>query len=124
CLCGSFVLGSRTLMSLWPDLRRRRVTPEVMDQTDLDAAEHARALLGLSRINSVSGSAGILWPNLRDLARSAGPDGVRVLDIASGARDVPLRLWRRTRRAGVRMRIAGCDRSPVALETARRRAAD
>jgi 2-polyprenyl-3-methyl-5-hydroxy-6-metoxy-1,4-benzoquinol methylase len=111
-------------MSLWPDLRRRCVTPEVMDQPDLDAAEHARALRGLSRINSVSGSAGILWPSLRELARAAGADGIRVLDIATGAGDVPLRLWRKARRAGVRMQIAGCDRSQLAVETARRRAAD
>jgi 2-polyprenyl-3-methyl-5-hydroxy-6-metoxy-1,4-benzoquinol methylase len=95
-----------------------------MDQPGLDAAEHARALHGLSRINAVSGSAGILWPSLRDLARSAASDGIRVLDIATGAGDVPLRLWRKARRAGLRIRIAGCDRSPVAVETARRRAAD
>jgi 2-polyprenyl-3-methyl-5-hydroxy-6-metoxy-1,4-benzoquinol methylase len=111
-------------MPLLPNLRQRCVTPEVMDQPGLDAAEHARALRGLSRINTVSGSAGILWPNLRDLARAAGADGIRVLDIATGAGDVPLRLWRKAKRAGVRMRIAGCDRSPVAVETARRRAAD
>lgn len=111
-------------MPLWPDLRRRCVAPEVMDRSDLDAAEHARALRGLSRINSVSGSAGILWPSLRDLAQSAGAEGIRVLDIATGAGDVPLRLWRKARHSGVRMRIAGCDRSPVAVETARRRASD
>jgi 2-polyprenyl-3-methyl-5-hydroxy-6-metoxy-1,4-benzoquinol methylase len=111
-------------MPFWPDLRRRCVTPEVMDQPGLDAAEHARALRGLSRINTVSGSAGIHWPNLRDLARSAAPEATRVLDVATGGGDVPLRLWRKARRAGIRMRIAGCDRSPVAVETARRRAAD
>ena len=111
-------------MPLWPDLRRRCVTPEVMDQPGLDAAEHARALRGLSRINTFSGSAGILWPSLRDLARAAGADGIRVLDIATGAGDVPLRLWRKARHLEVRMRIAGCDRSSVAVETARRRAAD
>src|SRR5262249_33731245 len=111
-------------MPLWPDLRRRHVTPEVMDRSDLDAAEHARALRGLSRINSVSGSAGILWPSLRDLARSTRADGIRVLDIATGAGDVPLRLWRKARRAGLRMQVAGCDRSPLAVETALRQAAD
>jgi len=95
-----------------------------MDQPGLDAAEHARALRGLERINRLSGSAGILWPSLRDLARSAGAEGIRVLDIATGAGDVPLRLWRKARNSGVRMRIAGCDRSLVAVETGRRRAAD
>jgi SAM-dependent methyltransferase len=111
-------------MPSWPDLRHRRVTPEVMDQPDLDPDEHARALRGLARINAWSGSAGILWPALRDLARAMGPAGVRVLDVACGAGDVPLRLWRRARRAGVRLTIAGCDRSPVAVQAARQRAAD
>src|SRR5437764_11213730 len=97
-------------VKLFSDLRHRCVTPEVMDQPGLDAAEHARALRGLSRINTVSGSAGILWPSLRDLARAAGADGIRVLDIATGAGDVPLRLWQKARRAGVGMRIAGCGR--------------
>ena len=45
-----------------------------MDQPGLDAAEHARALRGLTRINSVSGSAGILWPSLRGLARQGWTD--------------------------------------------------
>src|SRR4051795_12469455 len=98
-------------MSFLAALRRRHVTPEVMDQPDLDAAEHASALRGLARINAVSGSAAILWPTLRDLARAAGPAGVRVLDVATGAGDVPLRLWRKARRAGVPLHAAGCDRS-------------
>jgi hypothetical protein len=32
---------------------------------------------------------------------------------------VPLRLWRRARRAGLHFRIDGCDLSPVAVEFAR-----
>jgi 2-polyprenyl-3-methyl-5-hydroxy-6-metoxy-1,4-benzoquinol methylase len=94
-----------------------------MDQPRLDAREHARALCALARINAWSGSARILWPPLRDLARSADPDGIRVLDVATGAGDVPVRLWRKARRAGVRVHIDGCDRSPLAVRTAADRAA-
>jgi SAM-dependent methyltransferase len=104
----------------WPfDVRRRRREPEVMDQPDLDPRQHRRALRALQRINAVSGSARILWPALRDLARQSP---LRVLDIATGAGDVPLRLWKRARRAELPMHFAGCDQSRTALDYARAQA--
>jgi SAM-dependent methyltransferase len=89
-----------------------------MDQPGLDPSRHVHALQGLARINFWSGSAGILWPPLKALARRLGTSRLRVLDIASGAGDVPLRLWRRARRAGLDLQIEGCDISPVAVEHA------
>jgi 2-polyprenyl-3-methyl-5-hydroxy-6-metoxy-1,4-benzoquinol methylase len=111
-------------MALLLDVRARRIQPEIMDQPDLDRRLHVEALRGLERINLVSGSARILWPALERLARQAGPEGVRVLDVATGAGDVPIRLWRRARKAGVPLRIDGCDRSGCAVAHARRRAAE
>jgi 2-polyprenyl-3-methyl-5-hydroxy-6-metoxy-1,4-benzoquinol methylase len=93
-----------------------------MDQPDLRPARHVGALQGLARVNFWSGSAGILWRPLADLARRLGRP-IRVLDAASGGGDVPLRLWRRARRAGLGFHIDGCDLSPVAVEHARGRAA-
>jgi SAM-dependent methyltransferase len=101
-------------------LEQRRLRPEVMDQPGLDPAQHARALRGLARINWWSRSSGILWPALLALAPAAGP--LRVLDLATGAGDVPIRLSRRARRAGIPVRIEGCDVSAVAVDYARRRA--
>lgn len=103
------------------DLRTRRRQPEVMDQADLDAGLHAQALRGLERVNRWSGSAGIVWPSIRRAARAAGRP-LRVLDLATGAGDVPLRVWRWAQRAGVPLRIEGCDRSPLAVAHAQRRA--
>jgi SAM-dependent methyltransferase len=81
----------------------------------------------LARINWWSGSAGILWLALRTLARQEART-LRVLDLATGGGDVPLRLWRRAQRAGVALQVEGCDISPVAVEyaeaNARRRGAD
>src|SRR5947207_3176813 len=48
---------------------------------------------------------------------------VRVLDIASGAGDVPVRLWRRAKRKGLALQVAGSDVSPLAVEHGRRWAA-
>ena len=93
-----------------------------MDQPDLDRRLHVEALRGLERINLISGSARILWPTLRRLALQAGPQGLRVLDVATGAGDVPIRLWRRARKANLPLWIDGCDRSDCALTHARERA--
>jgi SAM-dependent methyltransferase len=89
-----------------------------MDQPGLSPSRHVRALRGLARINLVSGSAGILWGPLEALGRALGTRSLRVLDVASGGGDVPIRLWRRARRAGLDWDVEGCDISPVAVEHA------
>lgn len=101
------------------DLRNRVLVPEVMDDPALAPAAHAEALDVLARINWLSGSAAILWPALRDLARALGRP-LRILDVATGAGDVPVRLWKVARRNGLAFDITGVDRSPVALDHARR----
>jgi 2-polyprenyl-3-methyl-5-hydroxy-6-metoxy-1,4-benzoquinol methylase len=106
-----------------PSLRQRHRLPEIMDQPDLAPARHVGALRGLARVNLWSGSAGILWRPLAELARRLGRP-IYVLDAASGGGDVPLRLWRRARAAGLDIHIDGCDLSPVAVEYAQRKAAD
>jgi SAM-dependent methyltransferase len=96
----------------------RRHQPEVMDQPGLDPRLHRQALAGLRRINFWGRSAGILWPPLAAAARAVGPRPLRVLDLASGGGDVPIRLWHKARRAGLPIVVAGCDVSPVAVEHA------
>jgi len=105
-------------------LRERRRRPEIMDQPDLNPADHDRALGGLARINRISGSARILWAPLARLAAETPGRPCRVLDIATGGGDVPRALWRRARRKGVPLILEGCDISPVALAYARRRCAE
>ena len=100
-------------------LRRRDRQAEIMDQPGLDPGEHRAALRGLSRINSISGSARILFPELRRAA--AKP--LRVLDVATGGGDVPIRLWKQARLARLPLHFSGCDVSPTALELARESAA-
>lgn len=102
-------------------LATRNRQPELMDQPDLDPRVHAQALAGLRRINAWSGSARILWPGVASLARKLDRP-LRLLDLATGAGDVPLRLWQRARKAGLAIRILACDQSNVGLELARRQA--
>lgn len=92
-----------------------------MDDPALPAAEHGLALRGLARLNEISRAHRLLWPRLRTLARRS--DGALcVLDVASGAADVPVRLDRVARGAGVSLRWILSDRSSRALDHALARA--
>jgi len=114
-------------MPLLPDLSIRVREDEVMDDPSLDAASHHAALRGLRRINALSRPVAALWPAIAQLA--AGTCGtrdrdrpLRILDVACGAGDVTIGLWRRARRAGVAAEVHGCDVSQQALEFARQAA--
>lgn len=100
---------------VFASLTRRAVVPELMDDPGLDPAEHRRALHGLARINRWSRSAAILWPVLRDAANRASGRPVRVLDVATGAGDVPIGLGKRAKAAGLSVEIEACDLSDTAL---------
>lgn len=110
-------------MPILASLKRRDRQPEIMDQPGLDRSRLYGALRGLERINFWSGSAGILWPPLADLAHTLARP-LRILDIATGAGDVPIRVWHKARRAGLALEIEGCDVNPAAVEFARRRASE
>jgi len=110
-------------MQFLPGARLRIREPEIMDDPVLDGDHHEAALRGLSRLNYLSGSARTIWPSLAALARQLDRQQLRVLDVATGAGDVPVRLWRMARRAGLHLEIHGLDVSPRAVEFAARRAA-
>jgi SAM-dependent methyltransferase len=99
-------------------LCRRNRQPEIMDQPGLDPRRHQAALRGLSRINFFSGSARTLWPPLLRLARER-PGPISVLDVGSGAGDVPIALCRRAQRGNLPIRFTGYDMSPTAVAYAR-----
>ncbi|MGC8641736.1 MAG: methyltransferase domain-containing protein [Isosphaeraceae bacterium] len=102
--------------------RRRR--PEIMDQPNLDRDEHVRALVGLHRINVLSRTASILWPEIARLAGARTRTGkpLRILDVATGGGDTPLALARRAQRVGLPVEIDGCDISAQAIDYARSKA--
>ena len=106
-------------MSKWfnsSSLESRSLIGELMDDPNLDPSRHDNALAGLARLNALAGSARLVWPAVRDAARE-GP--VRVLDVATGAGDVPIRLARRARRGGRMVAWTGCDVSARAVDHAR-----
>ena len=106
------------------NLIKRRRLPELMDDPGLNPAAHFRALAGLSRLNDWSGSVRIIWRAIGSLNRDGNPACLRILDLATGAGDIPIGLWHRARRSGMTVEIDACDISPVALEYARRRSGE
>ena len=107
-------------LSRW--LAERVCEPEVMDDPLLDRQRHFAALRGLARLNGLSASASILWSPIAQLARQLKVDRLRVLDVATGAGDLPLRLRRKARRTNLQLDLHGVDISPQTLEFARQRA--
>lgn len=110
-----------------------------MDDPHLGQAEHRRALVGLARLNWWSrGDAG-LWRQIKTEARNfqtqlaaasaqetspAVTRRLRVLDIATGSGDLPIRLAQRAQAAGLPIQFSGCDISPTAIELATQAAAE
>lgn len=93
-----------------------------MDQPGLDREPHLRALAGLARINAWSASLRILWLPVRRLLHRASGRPLRLLDLASGAGDLPIGLWQRARDAGFDLEVEGWDVRPTAVDFARGRA--
>ena len=104
-------------------LTERHRQPELMDEPALDAAEHARALKGLARVNWWSRSSAIVRSALRRFAADCLAERpLRLLDVACGGGDVTVAVAQWARREGLPVRVSACDISSTALDIARSRA--
>ena len=109
-------------MILFETLRQRNRIEEIMDDHSLDAEKHIRALRGLERINGWSQSFSVLWGPIRNRAMKTDKNPLRILDIATGAGDIPIRLWRMGRKSGIPLHIDACDGNPRAVAYAQEKA--
>lgn len=80
-------------------LSRRQRMPEVMDQPGIDPADHARALVGLRRINALSRCSASLFAPIAALAERQPGQPLRVLDLACGGGDTVIDLVLLARRS-------------------------
>jgi len=119
--CGSSSKGSMSV-AFWPPLDQRVMEPEDIDDPALAQDRLDGALGGLTTINALSASAQILWRPIARLARELKTTRLRVLDVATGAGDVPRRLWQKGQRAGLALDIVGVDISQRVLDYAAREA--
>ncbi|MDC0307663.1 MAG: methyltransferase domain-containing protein [Planctomycetaceae bacterium] len=99
-------------------MENRDLQPELMDDPALGADDHRAALLGLKRINKISGSSRILWPAIERVAQKLGRP-IRVLDLACGGGDVTRGLALKAQSSSLPVTIHGADISETALEYAR-----
>lgn len=105
-------------------MKTRQLTSERMDDPRIPPDEHKVALAGLARLNRWSRGDVGLWQHLQAEARQIAPQPLRVLDIATGSGDLPIRLARRAQAAGLPIHFSACDCSSTALETAVQEAAN
>jgi 2-polyprenyl-3-methyl-5-hydroxy-6-metoxy-1,4-benzoquinol methylase len=90
-----------------------------MDDPELPEDVHQQALLGLARLNRVSGISGKIYRHLRQLALSHPNRTLRLLDVASGSGDLPIDWARRAKLDQIDLRIVTTDLSPTAIEIQR-----
>jgi len=101
---------------------QRSLQPERMDDPSLPPEEHRRALRGLTRLNHISGVAKAMYRHLHQYALSNCPRSLKILDVASGAGDVPIYWAKCAKRDAVALDITALDISPTAIEDQQRRA--
>jgi SAM-dependent methyltransferase len=104
-------------------LPARRRSAELMDGMEVDGAELARSLADLERVNRWLGGARVVLESLGPLLRTMNGKEIRVLDVATGGADIPLRLVRWAREEGIALRVVATDAHPRTVEIARERAA-
>lgn len=100
---------------------RRVLTTEWLDLGGKTDPEIADDLLQLSRINRHFGGARLVLGGMERLLAEDGPPAgpLRLLDVATGSADLPLRLVGWALRRGLRAHVVALDRNPAVLRVAR-----
>jgi ubiquinone/menaquinone biosynthesis C-methylase UbiE len=101
----------------------RAAGAERMDEPGQDPAELGRSLADLRGVNRWLGGYRVVLHHLARLAARHPRPAYRVLDVATGSADIPLRVAAWARGKGMRMEIVATDLHPTTLEWARRHAA-
>lgn len=90
-----------------------------MDLPDQDPDDLATSLADLRRVNRWLGGTRVVMSHLAPMVRRLGRP-CRVLDVATGAADIPLAVTAWASREGREVQVVASDLHPVTLESARR----
>jgi 2-polyprenyl-3-methyl-5-hydroxy-6-metoxy-1,4-benzoquinol methylase len=96
-------------------MKRVRVK-EFMDDPELPPKEHHRALLGLERLNALTGVARPIWQAIASFVNGRGNQQPSILDIGSGAGDLIESCQRRAKKAGMTPIWTASDYNPRTVE--------
>lgn len=104
---------------------KRRRTPELMDDPNVDRDELARSLKFIRWVNRNLGGEAALIGHLKTWSKRWPRDRpVTLLDIATGSADLPLAARRWAESAGFDLRITGVDNHATTLDLAREHVRD
>lgn len=92
---------------------------ERMDEPGQDPGELARSLADLRGVNRWLGGTRVILHHLAELFARHPRKSYRILDIATGSGDIPLRVARWARERGATVRIVATDNHPTTLDEAR-----
>lgn len=104
-------------MATLTSIRKRSFRSEIMDDPALPPDSHEKALKGLERINWVSHAGPQIFSALKTFAKER--PYLKILDVATGGGDIPIRLWELARREGLLFDVYACDKSETALQYAK-----
>ena len=86
-----------------------------MDDPDLDPAEHQRALIGLTRIHTITNSAIQLWKIIKAQITASGKAEASLLDVGCGDGYMLRKFHAFAKRDGITLKLYGCDFSKKAI---------
>lgn len=91
----------------------RSFAPEIMDRPDNSHDDLDGALRDIRRVNRYLGGSRTILRSLRPILLEADPDRtVELLDVGTGAADVPIAMVNQARRLGRRLSVTAVDRDP------------
>ena len=96
-----------------PPLPREAARSELMDELDAPAAELTQSLSDIARLNRIGGTQTMRRHVAPFLARLRPDETLRILDIGTGAADIPLALATWARRRGRRVRVTALEMHPT-----------
>lgn len=106
--------------NLFPALPRSE-RAELLDETRHDPAELADNFRDIQRVNRLLGGTAVILRHLPRLIDATRSRPVTILDLATGAADIPLAISRWARRRGLPVSIVASDSSAEILKLARAR---
>jgi ubiquinone/menaquinone biosynthesis C-methylase UbiE len=96
---------------------KRKIIPELLDTDDGSSAEIVSSLSDLRLINRWFGGNATTASLLTDLAKRSGSQSLSVLEVASGAGDVPRTVQQKLQTKGIALEITLLDRIGAHLGT-------